>query len=149
MISIVGRLGDQRTVLSEVQIFDFETGKLKWIREEELLKIMADIGIKNVYGMDLVERQMIPIYEIRNNRKVISEKWRGKELAIAVIEHKKTNTTRILIKMSKETKYINYGQSLKDIKNVINLGISDVYNSGLVNEWSVTYPYNIVPIIKI
>lgn len=62
MYTIVGRLDDQPTPLSAVQVFAFKLNRLKWITEKDLLEIIAKLGIREVYGMELVEKRMIPIY---------------------------------------------------------------------------------------
>lgn len=145
MVSVVGRLGNQPTVLSKVQIFDFETGKMRWIDEVQLVHIIGKIGVNNVHGVDLAKYELIPVYEIRNGRKAVCEKYKGKELAIAYVEVKHSNTIGFIVKTARNIKFVKYGQPLELARNIMNLGINDIYNSGLINEWSITHPYNILP----
>lgn len=112
-----------------------------------MLEIIAKLGIREVYGMELVEKRMIPIYELKNNRKVISDIWKGKELAIAILEYI-DKPTQLMIKTSRGIKYVSFGDPLEAIKNVVNLGVNDIYNTGTINEWSIHYPYNVLPIFK-
>lgn len=48
MYTIVGRLDDQPTPLSAVQVFAFKLNRLKWITEKDLLEIIAKLGIREV-----------------------------------------------------------------------------------------------------
>lgn len=137
MIALVGRLGGQQTALSQVKVCDLNTKKVMWIGERELISLLAKGSVSN---MDLSDGTLLPVYEGTGDRKVLAKQYKDKEVAVAIIQDNNKKLYGWMIYGTKiGVRVIKRGEALSKFKNVINLGVSDIYNRGVADNTSIIY----------